>query len=314
MATPVNNELNKKSVQEKGAPFAYESPLVVIVGPTASGKSAVGLQLAKNFGGEIICADSRTIYKGMDIGTAKPTREEQAIVPHWGLDLVEPGETFTAADFQKYAREKIRDIRARGHVPFVVGGTGLYIDGLIFDYQFGKPAKKMRQKLEQLSLEQLHKYCANNNISLPENQQNRRYVIRAIEQKSINTKRLIEPLPNTVIVGITTKPAVLRARIEQRSEQLFDDGMVEEAKKLGKKYGWNSEAMTGNIYRLTKQFLDGELSEAELRQKFITSDWHLAKRQLTWLKRNPYIVWKQREDVYHFVAQVLAQSSSNVLL
>ena len=314
MATPVNNELNKKSVQKKGAPFAYEPPLVVIVGPTASGKSAVGLQLAKNFGGEIICADSRTIYKGMDIGTAKPTREEQAIVPHWGLDLVEPGETFTAADFQKYAREKIRDIRARGHVPFVVGGTGLYIDGLIFDYQFGKPAKKMRQKLEQLSLEQLHEYCANNNISLPENQQNRRYVIRAIEQKSINTKRLIEPLPNTVIVGITTKPAVLRARIEQRSEQLFDDGMVEEAKKLGKKYGWNSEAMTGNIYRLTKQFLDGELSEAELRQKFITSDWHLAKRQLTWLKRNPYIVWKQREDVYHFVAQVLAQSSSNVLL
>ena len=314
MATPVNNELNKKSVQEKEVSFASESPLVVIVGPTASGKSAVGLHLAKNFGGEIICADSRTIYKGMDIGTAKPTREEQAIVPHWGLDLVEPGETFTAADFQKYAREKICDIRARGHVPFVVGGTGLYIDGLIFDYQFGKPAKKMRQKLEQLSLEQLHEYCANNNISLPENQQNRRYVIRAIEQKSINTKRLTEPLPNTIIVGITTKPAVLRARIEQRSEQLFDDGMVEEAKKLGKKYGWNSEAMTGNIYRLTKQFLDGELSEAELRQKFITSDWHLAKRQLTWLKRNPYIVWKQREDVYHFVAQVLAQSSSNVLL
>ena len=321
--------LNKKSVQRNDAnnfgvadvsgvsnadfcadpdTLAAQLPLVVIVGPTASGKTAVALKLAKDFNGEIICADSRTIYKGMDIGTAKPTPAEQATVPHWGLDLVTPGELFTAADFQKYASEKIYDIRARGKIPFLVGGSGLYVDGVIFNYQFGKPNKKLREKLETLSLAELHEYCANNNILLPQNQQNRRYVIRAIEQKSVNNKRLAQPLPHTIIVGITTDPTELRRRITLRSEQLFAHGMVDEAKKLGKKYGWNSEAMTGNIYRLVGQFLQGEFDEAILRQKFITSDWQLAKKQRTWLKRNPYIVWQEQKDVYNFVAQQLSKT------
>lgn len=307
MATPVKKASNKKCVQQYGLAGTNEPPLVVIVGPTASGKSAAGVALAKDFGGEIICADSRTVYRGMDIGTAKPTTSEQAMVPHWGLDLVEPGESFTAADFQKYATKKIKDIRARGHIPFVVGGTGLYVDGLIFNYQFGKPNQKLRKKLDELSLAELHEYCANNNILLPENQQNRRYVIRAIEQETVNNKRLARPLANTLIVGITTNTDELRQRIAARSEQLFESGMVNEAIKLGKKYGWDSEAMTGNIYRLTKQYVDGEFDEAMLRQKFETSDWQLAKRQRTWLKRNPFIVWKAQKDVYNFVAQTLNQ-------
>ena len=98
-----------------------ESPLVVIVGPTASGKSALAIDLAEQFGGEIICADSRTVYKGMDIGTAKPSAEDQARVPHYGLDLIEPGERFSAVDFKNYATEKIADIRERGKIPFLVG-------------------------------------------------------------------------------------------------------------------------------------------------------------------------------------------------
>ena len=123
MATPVNNELNKKSVQENGVPFASESPLVVIVGPTASGKSAVGLQLAKDFGGEIICADSRTIYKGMDIGTAKPSREEQAQTPQHLLDIRDPAQTYSAAEFTRDAAELISAIQARGRIPILAGGT-----------------------------------------------------------------------------------------------------------------------------------------------------------------------------------------------
>lgn len=295
MATPVDNTLNKKSVQyEQGS----ELPLVVIVGPTASGKSATALRIAEEFNGEIICADSRTVYRHMDIGTAKPSREDQQRVPHWGLDLVDPGEPFTAADFKNYALQKIADIRARGHLPMLVGGTGLYVDGIIFDYQFGAADPVLRKKLETETLDALIKYCVDNNITLPENQQNRRYVIRAIEQKSINNKRLHEPIANTIVVGITTDRAVLRQRISGRAEQLFDDGMVEEAKMLGEKYGWESEAMTGNIYRLVKQHIDGEFDEAGLKERFITSDWQLAKRQLTWLKRNPYIHWASLDDVY----------------
>ena len=112
------------------------TPLVVIAGPTASGKTALAIRLAERYDGEIICADSRTIYKGMDIGTAKPSAEEQARVPHWGLDIVEPGERFTVADFKAYAERKIQEIRERDRIPFLVGGTGLYIDAVIFDFQF----------------------------------------------------------------------------------------------------------------------------------------------------------------------------------
>jgi tRNA dimethylallyltransferase len=127
---------------------------VVVVGPTASGKTATALRIARELNGEIICADSRTVYKYMDIGTAKPTKEERAEIPHWGLDLVEPGQKFSAADFQRYALRKISEIRERGHLPILVGGTGLYIDGVIFDYQFGKPQPKVRRQLEALSLDE----------------------------------------------------------------------------------------------------------------------------------------------------------------
>lgn len=296
--------MNKKVIQSI---YSSELPLVVIVGPTASGKSAIAMKLAQQFNGEIICADSRTVYKAMDIGTAKPSREDQDKVPHWGIDIVEPGEVFTAADFKKYALDKVQDIRHRGHLPILVGGTGLYVDGIIFDYEFGAPDPKLRTELEKLSLDELIAYCENNNIMLPENQQNRRYVIRAIEQKSINVKRLNAPIDNCVIVGITTSRDELKARIATRSEQLFEQGMVEEAKKLGKKYGWDSQAMTGNIYKLTKQFLDGEFTEDELKQRFITSDWQLAKRQLTWLKRNPFIHWFTLDDAYMYIEEQLSR-------
>ena len=304
--------MNKKSVQiNTFTNRGDELPLVVIVGPTASGKSATAMLIADEFKGEIICADSRTVYKGMDIGTAKPTAEDRLRVPHWGLDLVEPGESFTAADFKKYAQQKVVEIRSRGHLPIVVGGTGLYVDGLIFDYEFSQPDPELREKLEKLSLEELIAYCLNNNVSLPENQQNRRYVIRAIERKNVSVKRLLEPISNTLVVGIATNKEELMTRISTRAEQLFETGMVEEAKKLGEMYGWNSEAMTGNIYRLVHQYLNGEFDKDELKQRFITSDWQLAKRQLTWLKRNQFIHWKTLDEAYVFIKERLSASSTN---
>jgi tRNA dimethylallyltransferase len=283
-------------------------PLVVIVGPTASGKTSLAIELAEKYGGEIICADSRTIYKGMDIGTAKPTQEEQARVPHFGLDLVGPGERFTAADFKAYADQKINEIRGRGRIPFLVGGTGLYIDAVIFGYEFGPDVnEELREKLESLSLEELHQYCKQNNIDLPENDKNKRYVIRAIERKSISNKRRNEPINATIIVGIATEKETLRTRIADRTEQLFQNGVVNEATILGKKYGWKSEAMTGNIYRLTKSYLEGELNLQTFKEKFTTADWQLAKRQLTWLRRNPYIKWLPLGEAEHYLSALLAK-------
>lgn len=282
-------------------------PLVVIVGPTASGKTALAIELAERFDGEIICADSRTIYKDMDIGTAKPTQEEQARVPHWGLDLVEPGERFTAADFKQYAERKISEIRTRGHVPFIVGGTGLYVDAVVFDYNFGADVDEtLRAQLEEMTLEQLHEYCEKNNINLPENKLNKRYVIRVIEQNGQPTSRNNEPISTSIIVGIATDRDVLRTRIAGRIEQLFDDGVVAEASMLGKKYGWDSAAMTGNIYPLIRRYLEGELTIDQLKEKSTTVDWRLAKRQLTWLRRNPYIHWATLGEAREFLNGQLA--------
>ena len=128
-----------------------KQPLIVLTGPTASGKTALSIGLAKAIGGEIISADSRAIYKGMDIGTAKPTIEEMNGVPHYGIDLVEPGERFTVADWTQYTETKIADIKTRGKVPIITGGTGLYIDALIYDYHFTGPTGAKIGDFEQKS-------------------------------------------------------------------------------------------------------------------------------------------------------------------
>jgi len=281
-------------------------PLIAIVGPTASGKTGVAIQLAEKYGGEIICADSRTIYKYMDIGTAKPTADEQARVPHWGLDLVEPGERFTAYDFQRYAVEKIAEIRSRGHIPLLVGGTGLYVDAVILEYQFKDDVENtFRKNLEQLSLEELHEYCHDNNINLPDNSKNKRYVIRSIETNGSSNDRLLYPRSDTIVVGIATDRDILRDRICLRAEQLFLGGVVEEATKVAEQYGWSSEAMTGNIYRVIYEYTSGGMTMGDAIKKFTTLDWQLAKRQLTWLRRNDFIVWKRLDEVAGYIDQEL---------
>jgi len=287
-------------------------PLVVILGPTASGKTALSIEMAKIYNGEIICADSRTVYKGMDIGTAKPSREEINSVPHWGLDLVEPGEYFSVADFKEYAIKKIDEIKDRGHVPFLVGGSGLYIDSVIFDYKFGSKVDiDIRDKFEKFSLSELYEYCNINNISLPENIKNKRYIVRSIENFGCDTSRRTKPIDDVIIVGISVEKNLLRSRIEIRAEQLFDNGSVEEARLLGEKYGWDSEALKGNIYPLAHLYLDGKISWEDMKSKYVILDWHLAKRQMTWFKRNGYINWFTSEDARIFLFDKLAKLTSS---
>lgn len=282
-------------------------PLAVIVGPTASGKTAAAIELAKEVEGEIICADSRTVYKGMDIGTAKPTPEEQKEIPHHLLNVVYPNETFTAADFQKLAVEEIAKIRGRGKVPIMVGGTGLYIDSVLFNYTFGaQSSEKLRKKFEKLSIEELWEYCYKNNIELPENKHNKRYVIRAIEQNGINKHKHNEMIDNCIVVGIITEKTTLLNRINHRAECMFSEDVMQETQRLVNLYGFGHEAMTASVYSLSHQINTGEISREEALKKFITLDWRLAKRQLTWFKRNKSIHWCERGDVVSLITELLA--------
>ncbi len=282
-------------------------PLVVIVGPTASGKTSLAIDIAKRFNGEIICADSRSIYKGASIGTAKPSCNEQKIVPHWGLDLIEPGEYYSVSDFKSYANQKIDEIRSRGHIPMLVGGTGLYIDAVIFDFQFGVAANnELRIQLQETPISDLNDYCKKHNIKMPENSKNKRYIIRAIENNGKSSDKRKTPINNSIIVGITTEKSVLMSRISQRIEHLFEMGVINEAVSLGAAYGWDNEAMKSNIYPLIHLYVDDSMSLDEVKSKSVTLDWRLAKRQITWLRRNKFIQWLSINDAKHFLIDKLA--------
>lgn len=282
-------------------------PLITIVGPTASGKTGLAIKIAKKYNGEVISADSRAVYRGLDIGTAKPDVIEQDGVTHWGIDIVNPDNRFTASDFKTYAVEKINDIRSRGKVPILVGGTGLYIDSVVYDFQFSARSIDIerRDELKGHSIEWLHEFCNKNNILLPDNKYNKRHVVNSILRKNEKLKRKHELDDDIIVVGISTEKDILKQRIIQRASTIFDSGVIQEALESANIYGWENEAMTGNVYRLIKGYVDGETSRSELIDNFIKSDVKLAKRQLTWFKRNEHIYWSSLDGAYTYIAQRL---------
>lgn len=283
-------------------------PLIVIVGPTASGKSDLALRVAQEFNGELICADSRTVYKGLDIGTAKPTLDERAKVPHHLLDVVEPCEPFTAAQFKHLANAAIADISGRGKLPVMVGGTGLYIDAVLFDYRFGQPADPAeRRRLQEMSLDELHDFCRENDIEMPENSKNKRHLIRAIELGGV-IKENRSQRPNTFVVGITMDRDILRERIRLRAKGMLEQGITDEVRRAGQQYGWDCEALTGNIYRVFRGVVEGTKSEEEALEEFVRSDTSLAKRQMTWFKRNPQIIWGSADNLFAQIRAFLHSS------
>lgn len=280
-------------------------PLIVITGPTASGKSVLAVELAEEYGGEIICADSRTIYKGMDIGTAKPSLEEQARVPHHLLDIVEPDERFTVHDFQQLARQTIVEIRTRGHIPFIVGGTGLYIDSVVLDYNFTNDDVELRRELSGKTVLELQSMIKTQHLAMPQNAQNKRHLVQSIVAGQHTPHAKKAPDDSTYVVAIATERATLEERIVIRVHEMFDSGVVDEARRLGEQYGWSSEALTGNIYPILKQVIDGELDRDAAIEKCIIRDRQLTKRQITWLKRHSFVQWKTLDEARTYLEDYL---------
>lgn len=278
-------------------------PLIVITGPTASGKTGLALELAKRYNGEIICADSRTIYKGMDVGTAKPTIEEQARVPHHLLDMIEPGEKFTVADFQAAAYEAIKDIRSRGKVPFLVGGTGLYIDAVVLEYEW--PKAVAHPELETKTIEELQLMINTQQLVMPTNVRNKRHLMNTLNRGKEQGNKRDLPRETTFVVAITTEAKMLDDRIRIRAHEMFKNGVIDETKGLAEQYGWQNEAMTSNIYPLVKQVLDGNITQDTAIEQFIVKDRRLAKRQRTWLKRHTFVQWFNLDDARAHIETIL---------
>jgi tRNA dimethylallyltransferase len=269
-----------------------EPKLLVIVGETASGKTALALELAERLNGEIICADSWTVRKHVDIGTAKPAAEERRKVPHHLLDVVGPDEDFTAAVFKRLANKAIEDITSRGKLPIMVGGTGLYIDGVIYDFNF-LPAgdRGEREELNRLSIAKLLEKIEYSKLDLTDvDTRNKRRLIRLIETKGKRPTR--QPLrPNTLIIGLKTDREIIEQRIITRLDDMLARGLEDEVRGLVDQYGWGAEALKGIGYAQWRGYFEGRQSLPETRQKIIKATFEYAKRQRTWFKRNKSIHW-----------------------
>ena len=269
-----------------------EPKLIVVVGETASGKSALALWLAREFDGEIICADSWTVYKDFNIGTAKPSRLERAEVPHHLLDVADPRGGFSAAVFQELAEPVIAAIARRGRVPILVGGTGLYIDSILYRYSFMKePSPELREELNAMSLDELIGRAEKQGVLRRDiDLRNKRRVIRLIETGGELPER--RPLrENTLIVGLKPPREELAERIERRTDAMLAAGLEHEVGELAERYGWDCEAMKGVGYAQWRGYFEGSDSLPEVRQKIIKATLDLAKRQRTWFKRNKSIQW-----------------------
>jgi tRNA dimethylallyltransferase len=271
------------------------APLIAIVGETASGKTALAIEIAEHFGGEIICADSRTVYRGLDIGTAKPSEEERQRVPHHLLDIIDPDQPFSAADFKQLAGAAITDIWSRGKVPLLVGGTGLYIDAVLFDYTFSEPADPLeRQRLQALSIEALQSEIEARGIAMPQNSRNARHLMRALETGG-TSQRHQSLRKNTLVLGLSIDREALRDKVTRRVDAMVEAGFVQEVQAAAQQYGWDAPGLSAPGYKAFREYLEGNISLEEAKARFVRNDMQLAKRQRTWFKRNKSIHWVQKQ-------------------
>lgn len=267
-------------------------PLIVIVGETASGKSALAMEIARIFNGEIIAADSWTVYKGFDIGTAKPSKEEQSEVPHHLIDVANPENGFSAAVFKEMARTAINDIHELGKLPILIGGSGLYVDSVLYDYGFlEQSSPEERAKLDSTELPELLLLANELGLDMTDiDVRNKRRIIRHIENKGV--RPLKQPIrENTLVLGLHISRDKLAEQVETRVDTMIAQGLEDEVRQLYMRYGWNVEPMKGIGYREWQAYFLGTQTITETRQKILQNTRQLAKKQRTWFKRNNSIQW-----------------------
>lgn len=281
-------------------------PVVFIVGPTAVGKTALSLELAQRFDGEIISGDSMQVYRGMDIGTAKASVEERSLVKHHLIDICNPDESFTASDFQRLGKVAIADIHARGKLPIVVGGTGLYVESLCYQFQFGKgaPDDALRQRLtDRMEVEGNEKLYAelqqiDSTAAAKIHVNDSRRIIRALEvwyntgtrisESSVRKESEYEP----IWIGLTMDRALLYERIEKRIDLMLAEGLIDEVKAL-QSLGLPTyaTALQALGYKEVIKWLTGEYTYDRAVELLKRDTRHFAKRQLSWFRRMPEINW-----------------------
>ncbi len=271
--------------------------VVAVVGTNASGKSSLGVELACRFGGEIISADSRQVFRGLDLGSGKITPEEMKGVPHHMLDICEPGEFFSMADFQKQAYELIEQIAARGKVPMIVGGTGLYVDSVLDGYELSdtKPDLAYREELEKLSTPELVVLLREQAPEAVVDEKNRNRVMRILERihdgdDAIPTKH---PRYDSLRLGVSWPRDILGKRIDERLAMRMQQGMLEEVRGMLDR-GVSREFLLGLglEYRFLTKYCLGEYEDEETMLKALAQAIKkFAKRQMTWFRRCPDIHW-----------------------
>ena len=288
--------------------------VIVIVGPTASGKTALSIELAKNINGEIISADSMQIYKDMNIGTAKVTKEEANGIKHYLIDFVSPEQRYTVSDFKRDSENAIEEIINNNKIPIVVGGTGLYINSLIYgiEYQDMNFDEEYRNKLIKISeteegLKSLYEEAnrIDSNAVKKIEPTDRKRIIRVLEiyKATGKTKTELEILSKAKgikydfkVFGITMDRKVLYDRINKRVDLMIEKGLIEEVKYILDKYEKFPTAMQALGYKEVMEFFDGKCSRDEMIEKIKQESRRYAKRQLTWFRRNKEIMWLDAND------------------
>lgn len=272
-------------------------PLIAIVGPTAVGKTALSIELAKKFNCEIISIDSVQIYKRFDIGSAKVTSEEMNGVVHHLIDELEPNDTCSVYDFQKLARKKIDDIHSRGKMPLLIGGTGFYMNAVLNNYEF----TNLEEKTYDIDVEKAKQYLKENYIDTYNNidLDNQRRVINAYnyvmnEQKSVTTNNngdtILEKY-NPYLIVLNTEREVLYNRINKRVELMFEQGLEDEVKGIINDYGTELQALGAIGYKEMLPYLKGDVSKEETISAISQNSRRYAKRQLTWFRNKMNAVW-----------------------
>jgi len=304
-----------------------KKPLVVLVGPTAVGKTAASIGLAQKLNGEIISGDSMQIFRGLDIGTAKITPEEMDGVPHHLIDIKEPWETFSAAEFKQRADQCIADIAERGRLPILVGGTGFYVNSVLYEYHFGEAERDeaYRQELLQYQAEYgdeaLWKLLEQKDAPSAQRLHchDSKRIIRALEVLHVtgvpasqrqNTLEREQMRYHTVYLGLNLPRDILYGRINHRVDQMIAAGLEQETRQaLAQGVDRDALSMTSLGYRQMVQYINGEISLERAVELIKRDTRHFAKRQLTWFRRDPNIRWveKQGKTEQQVEAELLQQ-------